>query len=109
MMEKFTIDEVNTDTILQNFLITCFFPKDTLEVSKYSSKEELNDGDSQNERNERDAKVIIFNPGSVEVEKSGSKKKNSLFLTSLCKNTTTTSFLKRPTKILWSVMSLCVV
>ena len=51
-----------------------FFPKDTLEVSKYSSKEESNDGDSQNERNERDAKVIIFNPGSVEVEKSGSKK-----------------------------------
>ena len=51
-----------------------FFPKDTLKVSKYSSKEDSNDGDSQNERNERDAKVIIFNPGSVEVGKSGSKK-----------------------------------
>ena len=51
-----------------------FFPEDTLEVSKYRSKEESNNGDSQNERNERDAKVIIFNPGSVEVKKSGSKK-----------------------------------
>jgi len=51
-----------------------FFSKDTLEVSKYSSKEESNDSDSQNERNERDAKIIIFNPGSIEVEKSGSKK-----------------------------------
>ena len=51
-----------------------FFPKDTLEVSKNRSKEESNNGDSQNERNERDAKVIIFNPGSVEIEKSGSKK-----------------------------------
>ena len=51
-----------------------FFPKDTLEVSKYSSKDDSKAVDSQNERNERDAKVIIFNPGSVEVEKSGSKK-----------------------------------
>ena len=51
-----------------------FFPKDTLEVSKYRSKEKSNDADSQNEKNERDAKVIIFNPGSAEVEKSGSKK-----------------------------------
>ena len=74
MMEEFTIDEANTDTIHQNFLTTFFFPKDTLKVSKYSSKEDSNDGDSQNERNERDAKVIIFNPGSVEVGKSGSKK-----------------------------------
>jgi len=51
-----------------------FFPDDTLEVSKYSSKDKAKDGESANERNERDAKVIIFNPGSVEVEKSGSKK-----------------------------------
>ena len=73
MMEEFTIDEVNTDIIPLNFL-TIFFPKDTLKVSKYRSKNNAKDGDSQNERNERDAKVIIFNPGSVEVEKSGSKK-----------------------------------
>jgi len=51
-----------------------FFPEDTVEVSKYSSKDKSTDGESANERNERDAKVIIFNPGSVEVEKSGSKK-----------------------------------
>ncbi len=51
-----------------------FFPEDTVEVSKYSSKDKSTDGESTNERNERDAKVIIFNPGSVEVEKSGSKK-----------------------------------
>ncbi len=51
-----------------------FFPEETVEVSKYSSKDKSTDGESTNERNERDAKVIIFNPGSVEVEKSGSKK-----------------------------------
>ena len=51
-----------------------FFPEETVEVSKYSSKDKSTDGESANERNERDAKVIIFNPGSVEVEKSGSKK-----------------------------------
>ena len=51
-----------------------FFPKDTLIVSKYVSKDDDGDTDDNNKKNENDAKVIVFNPGSVEVERSGSKK-----------------------------------
>ncbi len=51
-----------------------FFPKDTLTVSKYSSSNDDDEPETTNEKNEKDAKVVIFNPGSVEVEKSGSKK-----------------------------------
>ena len=51
-----------------------FFPKDTLKISKYSSKDNSKEAESQNAKNENDIKVIIFNPGSAEVEKSGCKK-----------------------------------
>ena len=52
-----------------------FFPRDTITVSKYSLKDDGDDhSKNTNEKNENDAKVIIFSPGSVEVEKSGSKK-----------------------------------
>ena len=51
-----------------------FFPKDTLAVTKYISDDDDSDTDDQNKKNENDAKVIVFNPGSVEVERSGSKK-----------------------------------
>jgi hypothetical protein len=52
-----------------------FFPKDTLKVSKLASSEQdsYEQGD-KNSRNEQDAKVILFNPGSIEVEREGSKK-----------------------------------
>lgn len=57
-----------------------FFPKDTLTVSKYSKRETEN-SDDKNEQNENDAKVIVFNPGSIKVEKSttNSKKKLAIF------------------------------
>ena len=51
-----------------------FFPKDTLIVSKFKSNNDSTDYNNSNEKNESDAKVIIFNPGSVEVNRSGSKK-----------------------------------
>ncbi|MDB0006889.1 hypothetical protein N9E30_02955 [Flavobacteriales bacterium] len=51
-----------------------FFPEDTITVSKYSSSDDEGESESTNDKNEKDAKVIVFNPGSVEVEKSGSKK-----------------------------------
>ena len=51
-----------------------FFPKDTLTVSKFKSNNDSTDYNNSNEKNESDAKVIIFNPGSVEVNRSGSKK-----------------------------------
>lgn len=51
-----------------------FFPEDTLTVSKYSSSKGDEEAETANEKNEKDAKVILFNPGSTEVEKSGSKK-----------------------------------
>ena len=51
-----------------------FFPKDTLTVSKFKSNNDSTDYNNSNEKNENDAKVIIFNPGSVEVNRSGSKK-----------------------------------
>ena len=52
MMEEFTIERGKYRYYTPEFFDYIFFPKDTLEVSKYSSKEESNDGDSQNERNE---------------------------------------------------------
>ncbi len=51
-----------------------FFPKDTLNVSKFKSNDDDIDSNDSNKKNENDAKVIIFNPGSVEVNRSGSKK-----------------------------------
>ncbi len=51
-----------------------FFPKDTITVSKFKSNNDSVDYNNSNEKNESDAKVIIFNPGSVEVNRSGSKK-----------------------------------
>ena len=51
-----------------------FFPKDTLIVSKFKSNNDSTDYNNSNEKNESDAKVIIFNPGSAEVNRSGSKK-----------------------------------
>jgi hypothetical protein len=51
-----------------------FFPKDTLNVSKFKSNDYDIDSNDSNKKNENDAKVIIFNPGSVEVNRSGSKK-----------------------------------
>ncbi len=52
-----------------------FFPKDTLTVSKLARKEGSdNSSDNKNSKNEEDAKVILFNPGSTEVEREGSKK-----------------------------------
>lgn len=51
-----------------------FFPKDTLTVSKFKSNDDGSDTNDSNKKNENDAKVIVFNPGSVEVERSGSKK-----------------------------------
>jgi hypothetical protein len=50
-----------------------FFPEDTIKVSKYASDDE-DEAESENDKNEEDAKVIVFNPGSIEVEKSGSNK-----------------------------------
>jgi hypothetical protein len=57
-----------------------FFPKDSLEVSKYS-KRDSTEAKSKDEQNENDAKVIVFNPGSIKVEKStgNSKKKLAIF------------------------------
>ena len=43
-------------------------------MSKYSSSSDDEEAETTNEKNEKDAKVVIFNPGSIEVEKSGSKK-----------------------------------
>ena len=51
-----------------------FFPKDTLNVSKFKSNDYDIDSNDSNKKNENDAKVIIFNPGSAEVDRSGSKK-----------------------------------
>lgn len=63
-----------------------FFPKDTLTVSKYS-KRDNEDADDKDEQNENDAKVIVFNPGSIKVEKStgNSKKKLAIFDVSMQK------------------------
>ena len=51
-----------------------FFPKDTLKVTKYISNDSEDSSNDVNKKNEEDAKVIVFNPGSIEVERSGSKK-----------------------------------
>lgn len=57
-----------------------FFPEDTVSVSKYARDGEA-ETENDNDRNEQDAKVIIFNPGSVEVEsgKGGKKEKLAVF------------------------------
>ena len=57
-----------------------FFPKDTLTVSKYS-KRKSEYSDDKNDQNENDAKVIVFNPGSITVERGtgNSKKKLAIF------------------------------
>ena len=51
-----------------------FFPKDTLKVTKYISNDSEDSSNDVNKKNEEDAKVIVFNPGSIEVERRGSKK-----------------------------------
>lgn len=54
-----------------------FFPEDTLDVTKHARKGD-EEGSGENEGNEKDAKVIIFNPGSVEVESGSGSKKEKL-------------------------------
>lgn len=63
-----------------------FFPKDSLLVSKYSKRDSVN-AENKNEQNENDAKVIVFNPGSIKVEKStgNTKKKLAIFDVSMQK------------------------
>jgi hypothetical protein len=58
-----------------------FFPKDSIKVSKYSSKKDDDKADTKNDKNEQDARVVVFNPGSIEVEKNtgNGKKKLAIF------------------------------
>lgn len=59
------------------FFDEIFFPKDSISVTKHarSGEKEIKD---KNEQNEEDAKTIVFNIGSVNVEAGDSKKKKKL-------------------------------
>ena len=59
------------------FFDEIFFPKDTISVTK-NARNRKKEIKNENEQNEQDAKTIVFNIGSANVETGNSKKKKKL-------------------------------